>query len=720
MEKKKIKLGFNQTDQLRPVHFFVSLASIFFIFLLLLAVLFSRVFTEVGTKIISQNYSSYLSMISKYYQQLRFNTVPIASQLLDDDNIQNYLFARKGKDEAMLDAYLVLDDLVARNSYLNSVYLFNDEYGFFSSLKGGEGFDNLSDTTLIDFLREQPKNETLYQRSIPSRNSEQNYISAGEKSKLLNIFSICNNYYDKDGNLVYGIIVNMDETKARELLSLDMEGHYADFYLFSENGKRISSPDPQDEIASISDSLLFSKIHNEQALSGYKTITNAEGKQFLASWLNQPSMNWKLVYLIPMDDIQTPMNTLRNKLIGIFICIMLLALLVIYSTSKRVEKNLSRRARLISYIRGNIDNSSFLLYKPETLFSTAVIKVNYKKNEQIQSEALYTGKRDYEYIVRYFRANKMKGYLLSMEPGIYLFLSLGEIQHFIPFLQKLQIDAGVALNVALNALYEEGLTSFEDLPDTTASLISSIKTINLEQSRFILPNKEIGNEKREGLVLFDTSSLENALVLKDSQSYKKEVIIMIEALKAQQDWELFRSLKVYIYYAFQAACKKHLKIKSTVLLDDWKKHIVAVQTYQELESALLEINQLIEKSLNEQFVVRQSELIDTIKHYINTNLTNMNLSSALIADELKFSLGYVRSQYKEVEGESINDYIGRNRLQLASKLLSETDKSVNSIREEVGFSNYSYFCTYFKKIKGVSPSTYRKELVEAKLNSATK
>lgn len=48
---------------------------------------------------------------------------------------------------------------------------------------------------------------------------------------------------------------------------------------------------------------------------------------------------------------------------------------------------------------------------------------------------------------------------------------------------------------------------------------------------------------------------------------------------------------------------------------------------------------------------------------LRKNLTDVNLSATYIADALHLSLGYVRAQFKSFEGESINDYIGRLRLE---------------------------------------------------------
>lgn len=214
---------------------------------------------------------------------------------------------------------------------------------------------------------------------------------------------------------------------------------------------------------------------------------------------------------------------------------------------------------------------------------------------------------------------------------------------------------------------------------------------------------------KSNLVLFDTNSLEKALITKDAVAYEKEVNNIIKTLKEQKNWELFNSLKIYLYYVLEGTGVKYFKINTSEFFEDWKKIILHSCDYESFKKALLKIIVLINQSNNDESNRHQKELIVLMKDVVEKNLTDVNLSATYIADALHLSLGYVRAQFKSFEGESINDYIGRLRLEKACTLLIETNLSINDIRIDVGFSNYSYFCTYFKKCKGMSPSSYRKQ-----------
>ena len=48
-------------------------------------------------------------------------------------------------------------------------------------------------------------------------------------------------------------------------------------------------------------------------------------------------------------------------------------------------------------------------------------------------------------------------------------------------------------------------------------------------------------------------------------------------------------------------------------------------------------------------------------------------------------------------------------MELAAQLLAESGNTVSNIALEVGYSNYPYFTSTFKKYWGVTPSRYREE-----------
>lgn len=104
----------------------------------------------------------------------------------------------------------------------------------------------------------------------------------------------------------------------------------------------------------------------------------------------------------------------------------------------------------------------------------------------------------------------------------------------------------------------------------------------------------------------------------------------------------------------------------------------------------------------------KKELIDTVIELISKNLYNPNLSVGFIADQVHLSVNYLRNIFKESTGESLSDYIKKEKLNLICKLLTDTDISLNEISDQLGFTTKNYFFTFFKKHLDMTPSEYRR------------
>lgn len=86
-------------------------------------------------------------------------------------------------------------------------------------------------------------------------------------------------------------------------------------------------------------------------------------------------------------------------------------------------------------------------------------------------------------------------------------------------------------------------------------------------------------------------------------------------------------------------------------------------------------------------------------------------SEPLSADELAarfhMSKSYLHRLFKRHTGLSPNQYQMLQRINLAKKLLSETEEPITDIALTVGFGEMAHFSRYFKETTGESPSAYR-------------
>ncbi len=82
-----------------------------------------------------------------------------------------------------------------------------------------------------------------------------------------------------------------------------------------------------------------------------------------------------------------------------------------------------------------------------------------------------------------------------------------------------------------------------------------------------------------------------------------------------------------------------------------------------------------------------------------------------IASSSGFSTKYFCSFFKTMTGKSPIDYLNSYRVERACRKLLGSDLSITQIAYGSGFNDLSYFIKTFKRLKGVSPSVYRKTVV---------
>ena len=93
---------------------------------------------------------------------------------------------------------------------------------------------------------------------------------------------------------------------------------------------------------------------------------------------------------------------------------------------------------------------------------------------------------------------------------------------------------------------------------------------------------------------------------------------------------------------------------------------------------------------------------------------DQELNRESIAAHVYVSGGYLGRLFKQELHLSISEYIFTERMKLAAQLLEQTDQYVTSIAVRVGYSNFPYFSTQFKKYSGLTPVEYRNRMRQGK------
>lgn len=93
-------------------------------------------------------------------------------------------------------------------------------------------------------------------------------------------------------------------------------------------------------------------------------------------------------------------------------------------------------------------------------------------------------------------------------------------------------------------------------------------------------------------------------------------------------------------------------------------------------------------------------------HIIEKNISNPELSVDLLSQELGMSRANLYRKLKAVTELSPTELIRNKRLEVAARLLMESDYTVSEISVYAGFNSHAYFTNCFKSFYGYSPSEW--------------
>lgn len=95
-----------------------------------------------------------------------------------------------------------------------------------------------------------------------------------------------------------------------------------------------------------------------------------------------------------------------------------------------------------------------------------------------------------------------------------------------------------------------------------------------------------------------------------------------------------------------------------------------------------------------------------ILEYIGSHFTEP-ISTRDISRKFGYSEAYFCRRFKAVTGLNVIKYIQILRLELAQRLLRETDEEIGTVSWKCGFSDISYFSNCFKKQFGITPTAFK-------------
>lgn len=98
-------------------------------------------------------------------------------------------------------------------------------------------------------------------------------------------------------------------------------------------------------------------------------------------------------------------------------------------------------------------------------------------------------------------------------------------------------------------------------------------------------------------------------------------------------------------------------------------------------------------------------LVKEAKTYIRDHYRE-KISLTDVAEEVGISYGHLSKCFKQVEGNSFNNYLMEVRMEESKRLMREENMPISEIAYQVGIGDPNYFSKCFKKHTGLSPKEY--------------
>ena len=107
-----------------------------------------------------------------------------------------------------------------------------------------------------------------------------------------------------------------------------------------------------------------------------------------------------------------------------------------------------------------------------------------------------------------------------------------------------------------------------------------------------------------------------------------------------------------------------------------------------------------------------SPIIDKAREYVLSHVTQ-RITLSDVASYAGVSLGYMSKSFKRVMGRSLVDYVNDMKVDRAREMMAASPHMrVGEIAIALGFENIYYFSKVFRRVTGMSPSEYQKQLQE--------
>lgn len=219
----------------------------------------------------------------------------------------------------------------------------------------------------------------------------------------------------------------------------------------------------------------------------------------------------------------------------------------------------------------------------------------------------------------------------------------------------------------------------------------------------------------EELNMPDAESWGKWMVRKDAVLVKNQIVNLLRY--AQQEGYLTDGYKQRIIRRFLEACSIACYAQNKTLGDLFTRSF----TYEKMLHSYVSVEELcrgVDFCLRQYHTVvvekeggdkpyTNYERVQDILHYLEENMDRM-ITRREAAKYVFLNEDYFSRIFRKEMGMGYKEYVLKQKMDYAGKLLENTDMSVTMIASKVGYDNFTNFTQMFHKYTGKTPTEYRK------------
>ncbi len=252
----------------------------------------------------------------------------------------------------------------------------------------------------------------------------------------------------------------------------------------------------------------------------------------------------------------------------------------------------------------------------------------------------------------------------------------------------------------------------EDLPASVGKLVDYQEKMIFQKNKVYFISEKPPHE----LSVPDGAAWGKWLVRKDSVLVKNQILNLLHYAE-KQHYLTVRYMQKIIHSFLEAcsiACYAQNKKVTELFTEDFsqEKMLHSYSSVEELcegvDICLRQYNALLMEKGEEEGSYSACERIQDVLHYLDANMERM-ISRREAAKYLFLNEDYFSRVFRKETGMGYKEYLLKQKMDYAKKLLGDTDLSVALIASKVGYDNFTNFTQMFRKNTGETPTEYRKK-----------